>query len=523
VSNKRFKGFLGFMGNLRAVKSLSFGLAFAMAYASSACFAADILWEGRYRIEGNYIKNYTLSKTAGIEDSYLIHHLILEPKIIAMDGINIKSRFDIFNGPLGNDQHGQVFGNYNGATGNPQTGAGSGASPPAVFTTAENNETVQVSELYFEWINEFGALTAGRVPFNFGLGMKYNVGAGNFDHYLSNKDMVAYKLVLGNISIMPAYGKVREGALLNEDDGNDYLIVADYTNPDSQLSMGVMFDQRVAPYDQNYPAQGNDFPSNYFNYSTTRFAYNAANIPGGFSAYNLNFYVKKKSDNFNFGIELGFTNGSTGLSVTDSSTTNNVNVNLSGFGGAAELGYRTGNIKLNLHAGLASGDDPNTANVESYSFSPNYTVAMMMFHYPVGQYDALRSTIYGSHPSYNAGTNLALANTAGLDTEMISNAIYFAPNVTWSLGDRYDVLATFCYGTTMQSPVSSTNTPAGQNGNIGNQLGFETDLGFSYHLNSRFTWDTTLGFFFPGNAFNGPYGYSNDMAYGATTKAAITF
>jgi hypothetical protein len=494
---------------------------------ASQAFSADLEWSGKYRVEGIYIKNFTLDKNAGVEDSYILNHLIMEPKIIATDGVNIKSRFDIFNNALTNDQHGQVFGDYNQPNGvTPAVGAPAGngqpvnpGQGPGVFSKANSAETIGVTELYLNWIHEFGALIVGRVPFQFGLGMLYNSGSGNFDHALSTKDIVGYKLVLGNISIMPAYGKVREGNLLAEDDINDYMIVAEYANPETDLSMGFMFDQRVAPYDAS--GQGNDFPANYFSNSNANFGQGFVN--SGYSAYNMNFYVKKKFETFNVGVELGFLNGNSGMKVPEIASGNLDSVLLSGFGGALEVGYHTGNIKLNVRAGMASGDDPDTSSMESYAFSPNYHVAMLMFAFPMGQYDVLRSSVWGTHPAAFVTGNPALSNLAGLDTETISNAMYFAPSITWSLGDRYDVTGTFCYANEVKTAVSPDNPPAGISGFGATSLGFESDFGLSYHPNDKFTWETTFGLFFPGAAWAGGGYWRTDLAYGATTKAAISF
>jgi len=483
-------------------------------FGAPLAHSADIEWSGKYRFEGVFIKNYTLDKSAGVEDSYILNHLILEPKIIATDGINIKSRFDIFNNGLNNSQHGQVFGDYTQPTSSTSPGQG-----PAVLSKSESSETIAVTELYVNFIHEFGALVVGRVPFQFGLGMLYNSGNGNFDHALSTKDMVGYKLVLGNITIMPGYGKVREGNLLNEDDINDYLVMAEYTNPETDLSMGFLFDQRVAPYDSS--GQGNDFPTNYFSNSNTTFG--NAIVNSGYSAYNMNFYVKKKWDNFNVGVELGFLNGNSGMKVSEPATGNLDSVLLSGFGGALELGYRTGNIKLNVRTGMASGDDPDTATMEGYAFSPNYHVAMLLFAYPMGNIDVLRSGVWGTHPANYANGNQAISNLGGLDTETISNAIYFSPNLTWSLGEHFDLLGTFCYANLVKPSVSTTSPPAGLAGYGSTSLGFESDFGFSYHPTDKITWETTLGLLFPGSAWAGDGAYATNLAYGATTKAAIGF
>src|SRR5690242_19637085 len=99
-----------------------------LVLTGSIASASDINWSGKYRAEGVFIKNPSLDKNQNYEQSYLLHHLILEPKIIAADGLNIKGRFDILNNALGNNQIGQLFGNY---TGNSST---SSASPSATLT-----------------------------------------------------------------------------------------------------------------------------------------------------------------------------------------------------------------------------------------------------------------------------------------------------------------------------------------------------------------------------------------------------
>ncbi len=496
---------------MRSIQIASFFLASSVIFSTNT-FGADLQWSGRYRTEGIFLKNTTLDKNEGIEDSYLIHHLILEPKIIASDGLNIKARFDIFNNALGNDQRGQVFGNYTGPGGTP---AGTTPQPSASLSHTQQSESVVATELYLNWVNEFGALVVGRVPFQFGLGMTFSAGNGAFDHAHSTKDLVAYKLSLGNLTIMPAYGKIRESVLTKEDDINDYIVTVDYNNPESDLSMGFLFNSRIAALDSSSPTAGNDFPANYF--SNMNSSFGTASVYDGYSAYNMNFFVKKKSDNFNLAAELGFLSGYSGVQVLDTAGKLN-RVELSGFGLATEFGYRTGNLNLDLRAGLASGDDPDTPVFEGYFFNSNYDLSMMMFNYTLGQYDALRSTLAGTRAAASS-TSAATRALAGLDTEVVSNAIYFSPSLKLAVGERYDLLASFTYATTHRSSISSTQ------GSVGSSLGFETNLGLSYHPSDRFTWRTELGFFFPGSAWSGTTGsnFRTDFAYGATSKAAINF
>ncbi len=58
--------------------------------------ATDVMWEGLYRSEGVSVVNPTFFNPNGPTKSYLSHHLILNPKIVAMDGLNLYGRLDIF-------------------------------------------------------------------------------------------------------------------------------------------------------------------------------------------------------------------------------------------------------------------------------------------------------------------------------------------------------------------------------------------------------------------------------------------
>ncbi len=475
---------------------------FILTLATNAASAADLQWSGSYRAEGNYLKNFTFDNGAGKEASYMTNHLILSPKIVAMDGLNIYSRFDLLNNAIQNNYSGQPLGTY---TGNFTSTSGQ-SYPPAVTTNSQgSNQTFNVTELYMNWVNEFGALVFGRVPFGFGLGMRYSKGEGMFDHYVTTKDMVGYRLAIGNFTLMPAYGKVKEGNLLNEDDINDYIVMAEYKNPESDVEFGVLYDQRIGPVDASSPVNGNDIPATYFDPTAT--------IQAGYNVYNMNLFLKKKTENFDFGVEGGFQNGDTGARTSSGKM-----VDVAGFGVAAEATYRAGTLTYNLHAGMATGDNPDTTRFEGYFFSPNYNLAMMMFHHPMGQYDAMRSALAGSRP-WQYSSDPAVQALQGLDTETVSNAIYLSPKVSWAMGERYDATATFCYAITQQNPLSAAL------GTVGNSLGFEMDYGFRYHMGDKFVWETTVGLWFPGSAWAGSpsSNYATSLAYGATSKAAINF
>src|SRR4051794_26921776 len=72
--------------------------------------ASDINWAGSYRFEGVLLDNPKLD-ASGTNKNYMLHHLVLKPKIVAADGVTIYSRFDLFNNAAYPDsQLGQFFG-----------------------------------------------------------------------------------------------------------------------------------------------------------------------------------------------------------------------------------------------------------------------------------------------------------------------------------------------------------------------------------------------------------------------------
>ncbi|MBK9292895.1 MAG: hypothetical protein IPM57_00355 [Oligoflexia bacterium] len=469
------------------MRALFYSLLILSAFTQTA-IAGDLQWNGYYRAEGVFVKNPTLNNATGWENSYLLNHLVLQPKIIAMDGFNIYSRFDVLNNSLNNNQAGQVMGNYTATS----------PSPSATLTSTGQFETIAVTELYLNWVNEFGALMVGRMPFNFGLGMTYNNG-DSMAHWLSTKDLVAYRIAMGNFYLMPAYGKVKEGVFTNEDDVNEYIVSLEYKNPETDIEMGVLYNTRVAPQDGSTPTYGNDTTASYFG--------TGAVASSGFNVYNLNLFVKKKMEYFSVGVEAGFMNGDSGVRLA-----NGNKVDFAGFGAAAQLSYQTGDITLDLKLGMASGDDVDSDRFEGYFFHPNYDVAMLLFNHVLGSYDVLRSTLAGSRATTSTALN-------GLDTEVISNAIYFAPQFNWALNERHVLNANVTYALTQKQAFTQAQ------GTAGNALGFEIDIGYKYQLNEKFSWHTQIGALIPGTAWAGTAttNYRTDMVYGATSKFSINF
>ncbi len=460
--------------------------------------AGDIEWSGVYRIEGYHIRNSELNDRSRQKD-YGLHHLVLRPKISVADGLTVFGQFHVLNAPdsqteYANSQMGQVLGG-----GVRTSGARTGTTNSNDANSAaqrQRADDLKVSNLYLTFNQEFGQLLVGRAPVHFGLGLQHNAGQGLFDHWYDNRDMVAYKIVLGPITLLPMYGKVSEGSVNNSDDVTDWMIQGIYENPENETEMGVFYQVRRSG------DQGNDQPAG----TTTSDVLGKTGAQAARSqAYNLlSLYVLKDTDRYRLGVEAGFLDGDSGVSASDGGK-----VDFNGFGLALEAEYRPDGASWNwgLKAGMASGDDPKTADFEGFIFDKNYDVAFLMFNHPLGQRDFLRTRYVGGGP--NSGGEVDTT-----DTEAISNTIYVSPSVQYVWSEQWKI------DTRLTTAWLSEDAMDRQKSK---DLGYEFDLGLQYEPKKGIQWINQLGLLFPGGAFKGDGSLSSSFAYGFTSKAAISF
>lgn len=467
--------------------------------------SADIEWSGLYRFEGTAIHNSELNDK-GRDLGYGLHHLILRPKIIAGDGLTIYGQFNLLNSSAyPNSQMGQVWG-HGVNTGDNNTAPGTtnadNTGPNSnVISNTQKAETIEVSQLYLTLNQEFGQFIVGRAPLQFGLGMTYSAGRGLFDHWYDTRDLVGYKIIVGNLYFLPMIGKVNEGGLQRTDDLNDYMIQAQYESPENDIEMGVFYRMRkgvAGSSDAPTPAAG------------------SGGVLGGTNATNsssvdirmVNLYALRDSETLRLGFEASFLSGDTGVS-----TANGDKVSYDAFGIAAEVEYRPlGSAwKWGLKTGIASGDNPSTdSKFEGFIFNRNYDVAFLMFNHPLGQADLFRTELVTGKVR---DTNSKAVNTS--DTEAISNVLYIAPGVKYAFNDRWSLDNTIVTG------FLNTNPIAGQS--VSKDLGYEWDISLNFSPRKGVMWVNQAGLLFPGSAWKGGGLYDSSFSYGFTTKAAVSF
>ena len=486
-------------------------------FLNSTVFAGDIEWSGLYRIEGYQIRNSELrgSDQDGTpahpgkkELAYGLSHLVLRPKINAGDGLTIYGQFDVFNQAKSpNNQMGQIWGNGVANTNSAESNT---------VSSTQSAEAISVSQLYLTLSQEFGQFIAGRVPLHFGLGMTHNAGRGLFDHFYDTRDLVGYKLIVGNLTFLPMIGKPSGGTINHSDNLDDYMIQVQYENPETDIEMGVFYQWRKGgPQSADAPVGVGSAPGQVLggpgatNANTT-----PCTMPNGCSSAvntkTVNVYVLKDTERFRLGMEASFMSGDSGVMYP--TTGGGDKVTWGGFGIAAEFEYRpeASKWKWGLKAGSASGDDPNTpAKFEGYTFNRNYDIAMLMFNHPLGQADILRTgMVTGS--VYDPGTS----NINQADVEAISNAIYAAPVGKYAFSERWSLDNSLITGWLSTNPMPNQ---------VSKSLGYEWDTSLNFTPRKGISWITQMGLLFPGAAWKGDGRYENGFAYGFETKAAISF
>lgn len=458
----------------------------ASLFLVSSASAMGLDWTGGYRFEWNEIQKPSLA-TPNQSKSYGTNYLYLMPKIIAADGVNIVSRFEIFGSQTAayqSSQLGQTIG-----LGNNLQNASPGGN---TFEQSQAPTQVRVSQLYLNINQEFGSLIAGRVPYQFGLGITHNSGQGMFDHWMDTKDLVGYKFIVGNIFFMPMIGRVIDADYGQGNFVQEQLFQIEYNNADSKSQMGIVIEKRTGSSGIN--------SSNAVKLGGT-----GATQTGDFNWQRSNFIFGREWDSFNFKFEAGFVSGDTGVS-----TSAGAGVKLNGYGLATEMNFPRPESKweYQVKLGVASGDDPNTSDYEGYQFDRNFEVGLLLFNHRLGQKDFLRSNIAKDT------TNLSVGNSA--DDEMVSNAAFLAPKFIYKMNDKLDWNTTVVLAQLMANPTNSVG--------FDKNLGVELDMELVYKPVEKIRWVNQFGLLLPGAAFkDGATGLEAGTAYGFASKAAIIF
>lgn len=464
---------------------------------------ADVTWKGLYRVEGNYFNSVGMANDTSKE--YFLHHLRLTPKIVLLDGFELFGTLDVFNHgefAVAGSQAGQTFGG--GFT--PSNNAFYGSDGSAAMTDNQIYKVrdANLAELYLKFMHTGGELTVGRAPLHFGLGMNLNSGAGDFDHWFDNRDMIAYKVFIGGaISVQPYVARITDGFSTSGDAATEYGALLRFNKEDVGLDMGAMYISR-------YTAEG----ANVGQMATS----------GSAKTNRYGVYLKRNNpkQNFHYGVEFGINDGNLGLNGSGEE------ISYNGFGLVAEVDYKTPvtGLDLGIKFGYAKGQDGSEDDAfSSFAFDRNYDVGMILFNHPVGNpdLDLFGTTPYGKQGPYFGSGNFATQNS--IDSESISNTIFAAPYISYTFSPQWSIKSQWLWAQLDSDIVNSvlyaTTNPGLE---VEKDLGFEWDFSLTYKPFEKVHWQTTLGAFFPGKAFEGgSQGYNTDTIWGGMSRVSIRF
>ncbi len=449
---------------------------------------------GNYRFEYQYFQGLSLDSSAN--KNYGLHHLRLRPELVLADGFTLHSTLDVLNSkgsiPRGT-QVGQFFGSLSNSM-SPYSGTSDSATI-LIDRMYENTHQLQLTEFYLQFLHPGGKLIVGRAPLNFGLGISLNSGEGLFDHFYDNRDMIQYQVDFGSLRVSPMLALItdRLSSGLGEE-AYEFGAQAFYLRPDAGLEIGGLALVRTARTASNVAAP-------------------MASIVSGEAYLNrYGFYLERIHGDFNYSIELAYNDGELGKDASGN------NIELSSFGGAVKFEYAPDKSPWNIKllGGFATGDsDPADNKIENFVFDRNYNLGLLMYNHPLGQ-AALDVTGTNNFGRFGAGA--ASANVKqSVDTDSISNAIYFSPQASYGVAPNWDVNALLVAGFLM-------NQDLGAGISTGKTLGYELNLGVSYKPIQNITWTLNAGVLFPGSAFEGGVAaYKTEPVFGGQTQLGISF
>ncbi len=398
-------------------------------FIASVGWGFDLNLHGNYKFEGTTISQSEKSK------AYLIHNLTLNPQIIAADDVYIHARLDIFN----NDYLGYLGGDFLGG----KRGGGYQYQIPS---------GVNANLAYISWTIEHGNLMLGRIPLDFGLGLNLS---SRGRHYIDNMDGVAFKAVMGNFAITPAYGIVKTDK--TKIHSSEYMGSAIYENP--EILFGALYHKRIGHVD------GTELDGIY---GTDGFT-----SKGKVNIRSLNFHAEKSISKFKIRTEIGTQTGDTGIGAE-----NGNELKIDSFGLVAKVSSDEviDTIEIGLNMGYISGDDPQTADVyEGYLVDRDYDVGLILFN------QVLRQNILGTHKLL---TNEGLELNNAADFEFLTNAFYLSPEVKFPVAEKVDLKASIIWARVLQN--TSNN--------------FEIDVTTSYNITDEASFSLDLGYLFPSSA-----------------------
>ena len=506
---------------MSSLGSILFGALFLF---SSSALALDLDWHGQFRAETNWLFGYShghlanpvLGKSTGYTiplngdspASYQNLFFRLNPRVVVTDNASLHT--DIW---LGTPDRG-IFG-------------GDAPSTTNYYTTNTGNASITGHELYAEVATDFGTITVGRAPLNWGLGVVWNNNKDTFDRLPSTGDMIRLTTKLGAFRFTPGIIKYQNGSnyggtlgqnvagtvgqtnytLSGASSVTDYTVALSYDNDDEQLSLGLLFMRRIAGINSGVYNPLYVYP--------TAATSSTAQTTSGY-AYNVwDFYVKKQAGMFTMAAEVPLV---TGLVASKTYSTVAMAAKMS-----AQLSDRW-TLKLNLGKADGQGNlNSNTVTtggtadkLTAFYFHPDYRPGLIMFNYNLRNLSDSSLSPYDNPITNTRFISLAADLNSGGKWNHEWLFLYAVADKTCD-----GVAGNACYNTWDRLYRVENGGPGQSTG-----MGFETDYSLAYDWDESIRLGLNLGLYFPGKF----YEFSDSAAtnsqktiFGSTLNLLVKF
>ncbi len=204
---------------------------FGLLALSSTSQAATFDLSGDYRFGTNMYQN--LGFAGGSDNlNFWEHRFRLNPDVLIDQHFKFRSQM-IF------------LGTTNGAT-SEALPSQMGTAIDGGLTANSGKQSLLLQHAYLEWASDWGLLRVGRVPKAWGLGALYRQPDTFLSDYGSFSDRIDFKAMLGNLGLTIGFEKRNEGDLRRDSDDSDaYILSMDYSNPESGLASGILYERVV--------------------------------------------------------------------------------------------------------------------------------------------------------------------------------------------------------------------------------------------------------------------------------------
>lgn len=423
-------------------------------------FLATLLWctqaaaldfglKGYYRFRGDLTHDLdTQTHNKGITHDndrfgviqYNQMRLRLGPHLKINDNLSVHTEFDILDNVLFGQSSNKNLQINSPVTGTITLPAGAGTIGEVGGAAGENG-SIHVRRAWMEILAPFGKFKIGRQPSHWGLGIFQNDGDDSGGDFGDSQDRVAYlgqlqykdgsALTLGAVWDVPFEaqsdpriqglgGAIRD----NGQDAKQFAGLAFYDR--TNFAIGSLAGVRLRSGSNGTTTTAVDAKGNTVN----------AGTDGDTTMYFGDLYAKYAVDVYTFqfeGVYIGgeistgvalnaipfssFSSSGSGAGIIALPARQDLQVMMAAF--EANATYPWGG-EVDLKAGYASGDEtPLSTKITQYGFRPDYKVALMMFHRPLGTSPAL----YGASAS-NTSTTSKLTGGVPITGNFINNALY---------------------------------------------------------------------------------------------------